>query len=67
MLTFPKHQILAQIYQSANSVVYRSIREIDRQPMMLKLLKPGYPTPAELTRYKQEYEILRSLELDGAI
>jgi predicted ATPase/GAF domain-containing protein len=67
MLTFPKHQILARIYQSANSVVYRSIREIDRQPMMLKLLKPGYPTPAELTRYKQEYEILRSLQIDGAI
>jgi predicted ATPase/GAF domain-containing protein len=67
MLTFPKHQILVRIYQSANSVVYRSIREIDRQPVMLKLLKPGYPTPAELTRYKQEYEILRSLQIDGAI
>ncbi len=67
MFTFPKHQILAQIYQSANSVVYRSIREIDRQPTILKLLKPGYPTPAELTRYKQEYEILRSFQIDGAI
>jgi predicted ATPase/GAF domain-containing protein/tRNA A-37 threonylcarbamoyl transferase component Bud32 len=67
MRTFPEHQIVAQIYQSANSVVYRSIRTIDRQPTILKLLKPGYPTPTELTRYKQEYEILRSLHIEGTI
>jgi serine/threonine protein kinase len=67
MLTFPDRQILAQIYQSANSIVYRSIRDIDGQPVILKLLKQDYPTPAELTRYKQEYEITRSLELEGVV
>jgi predicted ATPase/GAF domain-containing protein len=67
MLTFPDHQIVAQIYQSANSLVYRSIRASDRQPVILKLLKLGYPTPSELTRYKQEYEIVNSLQLDGVV
>ena len=60
-------QILTQIYESANSLVYRAIRERDRQPVIIKVLKEDYPTPAELTRYKQEYEITRSLNLDGAI
>jgi PAS domain S-box-containing protein len=67
MLTFSDHQILSQIYQSPNSLVYRSIRNLDSQPVILKLLKPGYPNPSELTRYKQEYEIVRSLQIDGVV
>jgi predicted ATPase/GAF domain-containing protein/tRNA A-37 threonylcarbamoyl transferase component Bud32 len=67
MLTFPDRQILAQIYQSANSIVYKSVGKIDGQPVILKILKQGYPTPAELTRYKQEYGITRSLKLEGVV
>jgi PAS domain S-box-containing protein len=67
MLTFPDHQILTQIYQSTNSIVYRARSELDNQPIILKLLKPDYPTPSELTRYKQEYEITRSLQLEGVV
>ncbi|HEY9850645.1 MAG TPA: serine/threonine-protein kinase PknK, partial [Leptolyngbyaceae cyanobacterium] len=36
-------------------------------PVILKILKEDYPNPAELTRYKQEYEITKSLQIDGAI
>ncbi|PSB24936.1 AAA family ATPase [Stenomitos frigidus] len=43
------------------------IREQDRQPLVFKVLKPHYPTPNELTRYWQEYEITRSLNLEGVI
>lgn len=35
---------------------------------MLKVLKQDYPIPSELTRYKQEYQITRSLDdIEGAI
>lgn len=61
------YQILTQIYESANSLVYRGRREQDNKPVILKVLKEDYPTPAELTRYKQEYEITRSLNLDGVV
>ncbi|HEY9651045.1 MAG TPA: AAA family ATPase, partial [Coleofasciculaceae cyanobacterium] len=61
------YRILNQIYESANSLVYRGRRQRDNQPVILKVLKQDYPTPAELTRYKQEYEITRSLHLEGAI
>ncbi|MBD1810024.1 AAA family ATPase [Microcoleus sp. FACHB-SPT15] len=67
MMNLPQVAVTAKIYESANSLVYRGIREGDRTPVILKVLKEDYPTPAELTRYKQEYEITRSLNIEGVI
>ena len=61
------YQIIHKIYESANSLVYRAIFKADNQPIVLKILKENYPTPSELTRYKQEYEITHSLNTDGVI
>ncbi|NEP09068.1 MAG: AAA family ATPase [Symploca sp. SIO2C1] len=61
------YQISQKIYESANSLVYRAILQPDNQPIILKILKENYPTPSELTRYKLEYEITRSLNNDGVI
>ncbi len=68
MLTLPNYQISTQIYESANSLVYRGIRDEDNQPVILKVLKEDYPLPEELTRYRQEYDITRRLkDLEGVI
>ena len=67
MLQIDGYQILTQIYESANSLVYRAIQPQDNQPVILKVLKQDYPTPSELTRYKQEYEITRNLNTDGVV
>jgi len=67
MLTLPNYQIGSQIYESLNSLVYRGIQKKDNQPVILKMLKQDYPTPAELTRYRQEYEITHDLDLAGVI
>ncbi|HEY9674519.1 MAG TPA: AAA family ATPase [Waterburya sp.] len=67
MMTIPGYQILTQIYESANSVVCRGIREQDDKAVILKFLKEDYPTPNELTRYKLEYEITRNLNLEGIV
>ena len=67
MITLPGYQILAQVYESANSLVYRAIREQDNQTVILKVLKEDYPTQQELIRYKQEYEITRNLNTDGVV
>src|SRR5919202_2026961 len=66
-IALPGYQILTQISKSANSLVYRGIREEDNKIVILKVLKQEYPTPQELTRYKQEYEITRNLNLDGVV
>ncbi|MBE9563375.1 MAG: serine/threonine protein kinase, partial [Proteobacteria bacterium] len=67
MLILPNYQIIEQIYESLNSTVYRGYRNEDNQPVILKMLKQDYPTPAELTRYKLEYEIIHELNLAGVI
>ena len=61
------YEIIAKIYESANSLVYRAILNPEGRPIILKILKEDYPTPSELTRYKQEYEITLSLNLDGVV
>jgi predicted ATPase/serine phosphatase RsbU (regulator of sigma subunit)/tRNA A-37 threonylcarbamoyl transferase component Bud32 len=67
MFKIDGYQILTSIYESANSIVYRGIRQQDNQAVILKVLKQDYPIPSELTRYKQEYEITRSLNTDGVV
>lgn len=63
-----------KIYESASSLVYRGIRDdrlvhwsADARRVVVKLLKQDYPDPQELTRYRQEYEITRSLNIKGVV
>lgn len=67
MIALPGVAINSKIYESAASLVYRGIREQDGQEIVVKLLKQDYPSPQELTRYRQEYEITRFLNLPGVV
>ncbi|MGE5655761.1 MAG: protein kinase domain-containing protein, partial [Actinomycetota bacterium] len=67
MLNLTGVSVIALIYESTNSLVYRAIRESDNQPIILKVLKENYPTPQELARYRTEYEITKSLNLTGVV
>ncbi|MEG4454521.1 AAA family ATPase [Microcoleus sp. N9_A1] len=67
MLSIPGIAVQKLLYESANSLVYRAIREADRQPLILKLLKESYPTPQELLRYRTEYRITRELKEAGVV
>ncbi|MEW6494297.1 MAG: AAA family ATPase [Cyanobacteriota bacterium] len=67
MIALLGYQILTQIYESANSLVYRGIRQEDNQAVILKFLKEEYPTPEEIIRYKQEYKITHNLKLGGVV
>ena len=55
-----------KIYESSNSLVYRGIRD-DGSAIIIKMLKQDYPSLQELIRYRQEYEITRSLNLEGVV
>jgi predicted ATPase/GAF domain-containing protein len=67
MITLTGYQILGKIYESFNSKVYQGIRIVDQQPVILKVLRQDYPTPQELTRYKQEYKTICRLNFPEAI
>ena len=67
MLHFPGYKIFRKIYESDRSLVYRGVRSADGDRAIFKILKQDYPTPAALARHKQEYEIIRSLNLAGVV
>ncbi|MDI9640624.1 PAS domain S-box protein [Geitlerinema splendidum] len=67
MITLPGITIHSKIYESLASLVYRGIREPDDCAVIAKVLKQDYPSPHELTRYRQEYEITRFLNIEGVV
>jgi serine/threonine protein kinase len=66
MIALPGIAIQDKIYESSNSLVYRGIKD-DGLAIIVKILKQDYPSPQELTRYRQEYQITRSLNLKGVV
>ncbi|MEH2025344.1 AAA family ATPase [Nostoc sp.] len=67
MIALPGVAIQSKIYESSASLVYRGIRVQDNLAVVVKILKQDYPSPQELTRYRQEYEITRFLNLGGVV
>ncbi|MEG4808816.1 AAA family ATPase [Microcoleus sp. F8-D3] len=67
MLSIPGVAVVAVLYESVNSLVYRAIREANKGPIILKLLKESYPTPQELVRYHTEYRITQELKEAGIV
>jgi serine/threonine protein kinase len=67
MLALTGIKAQSKIYESSASLVYRGVREEDGRAIVIKLLKQDYPSPQELTRYRQEYTITRSLYVEGVI
>lgn len=67
MIALPGIAIQDKIYESLHSLVYRGIRAQDGRAIVVKQLKQEYPSPQELTRYRQEYAITRSLNLEGVV
>ncbi len=65
--SFPDYQIIEELHDSPNSFVYRGYRLENSQPIILKILKPTYPSPERIAWFKQEYETTKSLQLKGVI
>ncbi|MDJ0836629.1 MAG: AAA family ATPase [Acidobacteriota bacterium] len=61
------YRIIEQIYENRNSLIFRANRIEDCKPVIIKKLKEDFPSPDELTRYRQEYEITRDLDSPGII
>lgn len=67
MISLSNITVKAKIYESANSIVYRGVKKPSNKDVILKVLKQDYPSPSERTSYKSEYEIIRSLNIEGVI
>jgi predicted ATPase/signal transduction histidine kinase len=60
-----KKKIICKLYESDKSLIYRAFDNINKQHVVLKILKAGCLDPYETARYKNEYEIIRSFDLES--
>ena len=67
MINILGYQITEELYESANTLVYRGQRSVDNQPVILKVLKQDYPPPEKIAGFKREYEITCNLNIAGVV
>lgn len=64
----PGYSISTILHNSSKTRVYRAERDQDGQAVVLKVLKPDQDGGLyDCHRYEQEYEILKSLNLEGVV
>jgi len=62
-----KYRLLETIHQTRHSVVYRGQRDGDAHSVIIKYMRAKFPSSYEIFRFQQEYEIIRSLDIEGVI
>lgn len=61
------YTIVGIIAETKKSIVYRAKKENENNTVIIKVLKSEYPSSSEIARFKQENEIINSLNLEGII
>jgi predicted ATPase len=61
------YRILATIDEGIKTAIYRGQRILDRQPVIIKLLKSEYSEVADLLGWHNQYIVTKNLEIDGAL
>ena len=67
MIKLPGYEVTQIIHEGEKTILFRGTREQDKQPVIIKTLKPEYPTLEEITRLRHEYEIVKNLDLEGIV
>jgi predicted ATPase/signal transduction histidine kinase len=67
MLKVKGYQVLDELHSSSNSTIYRAVREDNHEKVILKLLKGDFPSPQDIVKYKQEFQITNTVDLAGVI
>jgi Nif-specific regulatory protein len=61
----PGYKITTEIFRGRKRIVYRGQQEEDKKPVIIKTLLDDFPTAADLAALRREYEILKSLQIEG--
>ncbi|HIK05922.1 MAG TPA: AAA family ATPase [Trichormus sp. M33_DOE_039] len=61
------YRLTEQIYCGSKTLVYRGIREQDRKPVVIKLMRNEYPTFSEIAQFRNQYTIIKNLDIEGII
>ncbi|MCP4346026.1 MAG: AAA family ATPase [Desulfobacterales bacterium] len=61
------YTILENIDETKHSLVYRGQRLQDAETVIIKVMKSENPMPSEIAKFRQEYEIIKSIRIKGVI
>ncbi len=67
MIFIPGYQLAQLIYQGIDTAIYRGMRISDKQPVILKILISESPPLSEISCLKQEYSLLKNLQVAGIV
>lgn len=65
LLQIDGYHIGEQVYAGSRTLVYRAVRLVDQQPVILKILKRDRPTLDEILRLYNHYTIAKNLNFSG--
>ncbi|GAA6617798.1 AAA family ATPase [Scytonema sp. NUACC26] len=63
----PGYRITQEIYSGSKTLVYRGVREEDRQPIAIKFMRNEYPTLLEIAQFRNQYTITKNLNCTGIV
>lgn len=58
----PGYIFVETLNEGIDNIIYRAIKQVDKTPVIIKVLKSEYPTLKELTGLRLEYQVLNSLK-----
>jgi diguanylate cyclase (GGDEF)-like protein len=61
------YEIIEHVDETLYSIVYRACKKGELGNVILKSLKNDSPSPSEIARLKHEYDLIRSLNIEGVI
>ena len=67
MLQVPGYSITSKVNEGSSTIIFRAIATETGQSAILKIPKGEYPTPRELATLRQEYLLLRSIDIIGVV
>ncbi|WP_310418526.1 AAA family ATPase [Chamaesiphon sp. OTE_8_metabat_110] len=67
IVCIPGYTVIEEIYTGNRTSIYRALREIDRYPVTIELLRNPFPSFHELLKFRHKYEIGKDLDLPYVI
>ncbi len=56
-----------KLTETRSSIVYRGGKDGSEETVILKALKAQLPSPTEIARFRQEYELIKKIDCEGVI
>lgn len=59
--------ILEEVAETRKAIVYKGRRDEDGLNVILKVLNANSPSPSDIARFKQEYNMIKYLDIEGIV